>query len=103
MSIGLYVACGPSSISYANAADAWPDGSVTVTPLGSLPTRSQSTMFPSLNVTAPKPLGELSVRTNLLPVTRAAEPCSEIVSTRATPPGRFRNCQGGFTGNGLTP
>src|SRR6202022_856673 len=103
MSIGLDVARGPSSISYAKAAEAWPDGSVTVAGLGSLPTRSQSTMFPSLNVTAPKPLGELSERTNLLPVTRAAEPWSEIVSTRATPPGRLRNCQGGFTENGPGP
>src|SRR4030081_1340028 len=97
MSIGLDGAGGPSSISSANAADGWPDGSVTVAPLGSLPARSQSTMLPSPNVTAPKPLGELSDRTNLLPVMRAAEPCSEIVSTRATPPGKFKNCQGGFT------
>src|ERR1700674_2874648 len=97
MSIGLDVACGPSSISYAKAADAWPEGSVIEAGLGSFPVRNQSTMFPSLKVTAPNPLGELKDRTNLLPVTCAVEPCSEIVSTRATPPGRFRNCQGGFT------
>jgi len=78
MSIGLDVACGPSSISYAKAAEAWPDGSVTEPAEGSLPARSQSTMFPSLNVTAPKPLGELSERTNLLPVTRAAAPLLRV-------------------------
>src|SRR6476469_6985058 len=97
MSIGLDVARGPTSISYENAADAWPSGSVTETGWGSLPARSQSTILPSLNVTAPNPLGELSDRTNLLPVTCAVDPCSTTVSMRATPPGRFRNCQGGLT------
>src|SRR5438046_3131072 len=101
MSIGLDVACGPSSSWNANAADACPVGSTTETDTGSFPARNQSTIFPSSNVTTPNPLGDASERTNLLALTRTDDPCREIESTCATPPGRFRNCQGGFTWNGL--
>jgi hypothetical protein len=59
-------------------------------------------MFPSSNVTAPKPLGDVSEWTNLFPLTFTAEPWSDSVSMRATPPAPFRNCQGGFTCSGLS-